>query len=331
MTATSEMVDTEHRRKIWAFCYQMLGSPFDAEDAVQEVYERVWRARDTFDPDRGTQAAWTFRIARNVCLDRLRSATRRILPRDLQEPGIDVRAPLVPRFDVPWLQPAPTGWCTADETADAAIRGTEVRLAVTALLQALPASQRAVFVLREVLGYSAAETAEVLQLSVPAVNSSLQRARAGLRDTTTRRFDDNLPDPAVRRRLETAKVEEFAHALESADATALEQLVTADVVLEMPPVPTWSRGRASYRAFMDHLFDWRGTDWTTRPMSANDQPALLVYLVNDEGVTPHSVQMFATGDSGLISHVLVYHDSALFRLFEAAIDDDRDEFEASFS
>ena len=107
MTATSEMVDTEHRRKIWAFCYQMLGSPFDAEDAVQEVYERVWRARDTFDPDRGTQAAWTFRIARNVCLDRLRSAARRILPRDLQEPGIDVRAPLVPRFDVPWLQRLP--------------------------------------------------------------------------------------------------------------------------------------------------------------------------------------------------------------------------------
>jgi RNA polymerase sigma-70 factor, ECF subfamily len=306
------------RREVWAFCYQMLGSPFDADDAVQDVYERVWRARDTFDPDRGTEAGWTFRIARNVCLDRLRSGARRILPRDLQEPGIDVGAPLVPRFDVPWLQPAPSGWCAVDETADAAVHSSEVRLAVTALLLALPASQRAVFVLRELLGYSAVQTAEMLQLSVPAVNSSLQRARAGLRDTTAGQRDDDLSDNVTRRRLETAKVEEFARALESADAVALEQLVTSDVVFEMPPVPAWSRGRSSYRAFMDHLFDWRGTNWATRLTSANNQPALLVYLVNDVDVTPHSVQVLSTDDSELISHVLVYHDPALFRLFEAA-------------
>lgn len=299
----------ERRRDLWAFCYQMLGSPFDADDAVQDVSERAWRARDGFDPARGTRAGWVFRIARNVCVDRLRGAGRRALPRDLGGPGLEVGAPLVPRFDVPWLQPAPSSWLGGDDTGDAVVRGSEVRLAVTALLQAMPAQQRAAFVLRDVLGYSAADAAAALDLSVPAVNSALQRARARLAEPTP----DDLPS---QRRVEASRVEQYADALAAGDAAALERLVAADVIFEMPPVPHWSQGREPYRAFMEHLFRWRGSQWETRLVSANHQPGLLAYLVGDEGPRPHTVQLFSGGPDGLLTHVLVCQDPRLFALFE---------------
>lgn len=318
---TTRALDARGRREIWAFCYQMLGSPFDADDAAQDTYERAWRSRDRFDPARGNYAAWIFRIARNVCLDRLRSAARRTLPRDLQDPGLEIGAPLVPRLDVPWLQPAPSGWCGGDETAESASRAMDLRLAVTALLQSLPATQRAVFVLREVLGYSAAETGEVLELSTAAVNSSLQRGRAALKGRGV--VEERTPSS---RRLEQDRVEQFARALEAADAKELERLVTEDLLFEMPPVPAWSRGATAYRAFMDHLFAWRGTRWSTRLTSANHQPALLVSLVTDQGPTPHTLQILDTDVSGRIRHVLVYQDPSLFRLFATATAR-RDEFE----
>jgi RNA polymerase sigma-70 factor (ECF subfamily) len=140
------------RRGLIAFCYQMLGSPFDAEDAAQDVLERAWRARDTFDPERASFATWCFRIARNVCIDRLRAAPLRPLPRDLQDPGLEVGAPLVPAMDVPWLMPAPTSWCTTSDVESSAERSQDVRLAVMAMLQKLPPRQRGVLVLRDVLG-----------------------------------------------------------------------------------------------------------------------------------------------------------------------------------
>jgi RNA polymerase sigma-70 factor, ECF subfamily len=174
------------RGRLLAFCYQMLGSPFDAEDVVQDTMERAWRARETFDPAVASLATWTFRIARNVCFDRLRESPRRPLPRDLRGPGIDVGAPLVPALDVPWLMPAPTSWWEDSGPERAAVSADGVRLAVTALLQALPPRQRGVFILRDVLGHSAAETATVLELSVTAVNSALQRARAAVRGGASR-------------------------------------------------------------------------------------------------------------------------------------------------
>jgi RNA polymerase sigma-70 factor (ECF subfamily) len=299
----------ERRRDLWAFCYQMLGSPFDADDAVQDVCERAWRGKDGFDPARGTRAGWVFRIARNVCVDRLRGAARRTLPRDLGSPDLEVGAPLVPRFDVPWLQPAPSSWLGGDDTADAVVRGSEVRLAVTALLQAMPAPQRAAFVLREVLGYSAADAAAALDVSVPAVNSALQRARARLAQSAPA-AQPNL------RQVERSRIEQYARALAAGDAAVLAELVTADVMLEMPPVPQWSRGREPYRAFMAHLFRWRGSRWQTRLVSANHQPALLAYLVGDDGPRPHTVQLFSAGPHGLFDHVLVYQDPRLFALFE---------------
>ncbi|MFJ1455616.1 sigma factor-like helix-turn-helix DNA-binding protein [Nocardia sp. N2S4-5] len=242
-------------------------------------------------------------------MDRLRSAGRRTLPRDLGDPEFEVGAPLVPRLDTRWLQPAPSSWLGEDRTADAVLRRSDIRLAVTALLQVLPARQRAVFVLREVLGYSSSEAAAVLGTSVPAINSAFQRARAALAGASA--------DPPIARRADEAgRVEQYARALEAGDAPALAQLVTEDVVLEMPPLPHWLRGRALYRTFMADLFRRRGDRWQTRRISANHQPGLLLYRVTDGGVQPHTLHVVTGGADGLLSHLLVYQDPDLFALFE---------------
>lgn len=304
---------TALRGRLLAFCYQLLGSPFDAEDAVQDSLERAWRSRETYDAERGALSTWVFRIARNVCFDRLRDSARRPLPRDLGDPGIDIGAPLVPALDVPWLMPAPSTWWETSEPEANMLGADDVRLAVTAVLQALPPRQRGVFILRDVLGHSAAETATILDLSVAAANSALQRARAAVRGRVSRA----LP-------LRPDAVKKYARAIEQADVTALAALVAADVVFEMPPVPQWSVGRETYAAFMAHLFAWRGTRWTTTPVSANGQHGILLYLATDEGPRPHTLQLFDSDRTGsAIGHVLVYQDVRLFELFEKNVATDR--------
>ena len=292
------------RGRLRSFCYQMLGSPFDAEDAVQDVLERAWRARDRYDEGRSSLSTWCFRIARNVCIDRLRQTGRRPLPRDLQGPGLDVGAPLVPALDVPWLMPAPAGWSAGSMVEESAERAGEVRFAVTALLQSLPATQRGAFTLREVLGFSAVDTAAVLDTTVAAVNSALQRARATLRDGTR-----------SARTVDSGRVEQYAAALERGEVQTLVSLVSADVVLEMPPVPAWSRGVGQYRDFMAYLFAWRGTDWASQVLDGG-QPGLLLYAVEDGRHVPHTLQLFAADEHGAIDHVVVYRDDRLFALFE---------------
>jgi len=301
---TAEQLDGL-RGRLGSFCYQMLGSPFDAEDAVQDVLERAWRSRERYDETRSSLTTWCFRIARNVCIDRLRETRRRPLPRDLQESGIDVGAPLVPALDVPWLMPAPAGWSGGSVVEEVVERSGEVRFAVTRLLQSLPATQRGAFTLRELLGFSAADTAAVLDTTVPAVNSALQRARATLRDRA----------PSARA-VDRDRVARYAAAIERGDVQTLVSLVSADVVLEMPPVPAWSRGVEQYRDFMAHLFSWRGTDWATRLVEAGGQPGLLLYAVDGGGCVPHTLQLFTADESGAIDHVLVYRDDRLFALFE---------------
>jgi RNA polymerase sigma-70 factor, ECF subfamily len=301
------------RTPLLAFCYQLLGSPFDAEDAVQEAMERAWRARSSFDSEVASLSTWVHRIARNVCFDRLRELPRRPLPHDLSEPGIEIGAPLIPAFDVPWLMPAPTGWWADSEPEQAAVRTNGVRLAVTAILQSLPPRQRGVFILRDVLSYTAAETSDILEMSEPAVNSALQRARAAVREHTTH---PTHPRPQL--------VDQYARAIVEADVAALAALVAADVLFEMPPVPRWSIGREPYAEFMSNLFTWRGTTWSTRLISANGQPGFLLFLGTDAGWQPHTVQLFETDAKGEeITHVLVYQDPRLFALFESKSPADR--------
>lgn len=303
------------RAGLLAFCYQLLGSPFDAEDAAQDAMERAWRSRASFDPGIASLSTWTFRIARNICFDRLRELPRRPLPRDLSDPGIDVGAPLVPATDVPWLMPAPSSWWDDPEPERAAIRAERVRLAVTAVLQTLPPRQRGVFILRDVLERSATDTAAILELSAAAVNSALQRARAAVAAGAPRRSAPLAPET----------VRPYAHAIEHADVRALAALVAADVVFEMPPVPQWAVGRAAYAAFMAKLFTWRGTQWSTAPISANGQNGILLSQLTADGPRPHTVQLFdpaeraadGTDSAGApaIGHVLVYQHPRLFALF----------------
>ncbi|MCZ2404284.1 RNA polymerase subunit sigma-70 [Paenarthrobacter sp. Z7-10] len=294
------------RRGLIAFCYQMLGSPFDAEDAAQDVLERAWRARSSFDAERASLATWCFHIARNVCIDRLRQTPRRPLPSDLRDSGLEIGAPLVPALDVPWLMPAPTQWRITSDVETSAELAQDVRLAVTAMLQRLPPRQRGVLVFRDVLGLTAAETGAVFEMSVASVNSALGRARDAIRKGAPRRQP-----------LAAGVVERYARAIERADADGLASLVAEDVVFEMPPVPNWALGREPYRAFMKHLFAWRGTGWSTRTVSANGQHGILLYRGTPQALEPHTLQLFDGDGSGAVEHVLVYQDARLSALFEA--------------
>src|SRR6476469_8194126 len=191
-----------HRRELLAHCYRMLGSVHDAEDTVQETMLRAWRAWDQYDERRASVRTWLYRIATNACLTSLQSRSRRPLPSGLGGPSDDPNAPLTPGREVSWLQPFPDVLLgdRDDPAAVLAARGS-MRLALIAALQYLPARQRAVVILRDVLDYSAAETAVILDTSATAVNSSLQRARARLGAVAPLQDELDEPADAARREL----------------------------------------------------------------------------------------------------------------------------------
>ncbi|GAB1515021.1 sigma-70 family RNA polymerase sigma factor [Actinophytocola sp. KF-1] len=289
----------EHRTELLAYCYRMLGSVHEAEDLVQETMLRAWRARDRYDEQKASVRTWLYRIATNVCLTALRGRARRPLPSGLGAPSTDPDAPLVPALDVPWLQPFPD----ADDPAARAVRRDSMRLALVAAMQLLPPRQRAVWVLREVLEFSAAEVAGLLDTSVASVNSALQRARAGLAGTPAAPPDD----PAVHR-----TVAAYVRAFEAADVAALVDLLTEAVVLEMPAVPLWFAGRDDYAAFIRRVFAMRGVGWRMVPTSANGQPAVAAYAPDR---TLHTLQVF-TVVGGRIAHNVVFQDAGVFAAFD---------------
>ncbi|WUC80289.1 sigma-70 family RNA polymerase sigma factor [Streptomyces sp. NBC_00536] len=295
-----------YRGELTAYCYRMLGSYQDAEDQVQESLLRAWKARDRYDPDRASVRTWLYRIATNVCLTALEGRARRPLPSGLGAPGEDPRVPLVPAPDVPWLEPFPDTRFDLETRAD-------LRLAWVAAVQLLPARQRAVLVLREVLGFTAAEVAGQLETTVAAVNSSLQRARVTLAGGRTELTELTEPDSPEAREV----VQRYARAFEAADVPALVRLLAEDAILEMPPVPLWYLGRQDYGRFMDRVFEMRGRGWATRQLTANGQPALATYLPAAETADAfrlHSLQVF-TVHSGRITHNVVFADPGLLQVF----------------
>jgi len=295
-----------YRTELVAYSYRMLGSFHDAEDVVQDVLLRAWQARDRYDAGRASVRTWLYRIATNACLTALTGRDRRPLPTGLGAPSNDPEAALTPAPAVPWLEPFPDARMELDVRAD-------IRLALVAALQALPARQRAVLVLRQVLEFSAAEVAVQLDMSVPAVNSALQRARAtlaGVGDLGDVREPDDPKDREVVRR--------YARAFEAADVPALVRLVTDEVVLEMPPVPLWYLGSRDYGRFMHRVFRLRGAGWVTTELTANGQPALAAYAPESGGGHRlHTLQVF-TVTGGLVSHNVVFADPGVFAAFGLA-------------
>ncbi|WBC15542.1 RNA polymerase subunit sigma-70 [Micromonospora sp. WMMA1998] len=296
------------RGDLLAHCYRMLGSVEEAEDLVQETLLRAWRAADRYDPQRASLRTWLHRIATNACLNALDGRSRRPLPSGLGPAGDDPQAPLAPSRHVSWLQPFPD--IRLGDPADAAEQRAGLRLALVAALQLLPARQRAALLLREVLQLPAAEVAQALGSSVASVNSSLQRARAGIRAAGPVLEELREPtDPD-----EQAVVERYLAAFEAADVPGLTRLLADDVVLEMPPVALWLRGRAHYRAFMERVFVMRGTGWRLRPVRANGSPALAAYAPHADGLRAHSLQVF-DARGGRVRRCVTFADPAVFDLF----------------
>ncbi|MEU3272457.1 sigma-70 family RNA polymerase sigma factor [Saccharomonospora sp. NPDC006951] len=270
----SESLFERHRVELTAFCYRMLGSGFEAEDAVQETLMRAWRAYDRFDPDKGSARTWLYAIATNVCFDLLRGAQRRARAMELaarSRPDDPLGAPLPERC---WVQPVPTDRVLAGDPAELALRRESVRLAFIAALQLLPARQRAVLVLREVLRWSAAEVAELLKASVASVNSALQRARATLaehRDAEPGGFR-----PASLGTRERALLDRYVEAFEKHDVETMTALLADDVIMSMPPFAWWLRGKADVRTvLLTPDSPCRGDRLV--PTSANGSPAFGQY------------------------------------------------------
>jgi RNA polymerase sigma-70 factor (ECF subfamily) len=300
------------RRELLAHCYRMLGCVHDAEDLVQETLLRAWRAYDRYDPTRATMRTWLYRIATNVCLTALEQRTRRPMPAGLGAPDTDPDRPLLRGEEVPWLEPIPDTMI-GDPADIIAARGT-LRLALIAALQHVPARQRAVLILREVLEWPAADVAAALGMTTAAVNSALQRARARLNEAGL--TEDLVTEPADHSA--RTQVDRYMAAFTNADLTAIGQLLTDDTVLEMPPFLNWYQGRHACLRFLARGFTLRGTDWRMLPTAANGQPAVAAYARADsDGYALHSLQVFTVTATG-ISHTTVFQQRTVLQRFNLA-------------
>jgi RNA polymerase sigma-70 factor (TIGR02960 family) len=263
--AFAELVG-RHRRELHVHCYRMLGSFEEAEDLVQETFLRAWRGRERFQGGPGFRA-WLYRIATNACLDALRSSQRRV-------PSLHSVA------EVPWLQPYPDRLldelAPSDTEPDAVVVAREtIELTFLAVIQLLPPRQRAVLILRDVLGWSAREAAELLETTVAAANSALQRARATLRERLPARPSEwSGSAPSEEERL---LLERFIDAHERADAAAAAALVRDDIRITMPPHPWCFEGLAAIRPLLEEGLTEPG-EWRLVPTRANRQPTAASYL-----------------------------------------------------
>jgi RNA polymerase sigma-70 factor (TIGR02960 family) len=257
-----------HRRELHVHSYRMLGSFDEAEDAVQETFLRAWRSRDSFD---GSSAfrAWLYKIATNVCLDAIRRSNRRPKSRSLDSLG-----------EVPWLQPYPDRLLDeiapseAEPDAIAVARET-IELAFLAAIQLLPPRQRAVLILRDVVEWSASETASLLDMSVAAVNSALQRARATMAANRPHGRIGKPPASPTSAELDLLRRSIDAH--ERADVAALAELLRDDVRIAMPPLPFWFNGKDMFVPGLEAGLKDPG-QWRLVPIAANRMPASASYL-----------------------------------------------------
>ncbi len=304
----------QFRPELLAHCYRILGSIHDAEDLVQETYLRAWRAFERFE-GRSSVRRWLYKIATMACLTALETRTRRPLPSGLGAPSDDHRVAMAARESlVAWLQPAPDALLGVDDPAAIVAGRTGVRLAFIAALQFLPARQRAVLTLRDVLAFRTAEVAEMLDTTTAAVDSVLRRARARLAEAGPVEDDLAEPDEETRRTLLDGYVDAFTRA----DSDALVKLLRADVELEMPPVPTWFTGQQAVVGFLAKRV-LRKDLWRMVPTRANGQPAVVTYQRADEGrYEGYGIQVL-TLIGARIARITAFNDPGLVPTFAAAI------------
>ena len=291
----------EHRAELTAYCYRMLGSPFEAEDAVQETFIRAWKGFERFE-GRAALRSWLYRIATNVCLDMLSGRERRARPMDLGPAREPIEANLNTLPEVTWIQPMP-------DPVDAAVERDTIRLAFVAALQHLPPRQRAVLILCEVLRWQATEVAELLDTSVASVNSALQRARA-----TLEKSDLSATEPldAADREL----LERYVVAFQDYDIEALTSLIQEDAKQSMPPFDLWLRGR-------DDIFTWwfgpgigcKGSR-VIPTVSANGSPAFGQYKPSPGGgFEPWALQVLEISGGRIAEFTFFLDTDTLFPLF----------------
>jgi RNA polymerase sigma-70 factor, ECF subfamily len=311
--APVEQLD-QHRAELTAYCYRMLASPFEAEDAVQETFLRAWKSFDRFE-GRAALRSWLYRIATNVCLDMLSGRERRARPIDLGPAREPLEANLDTLPEITWIQPIPDTHVAPAEgdPAEVAVSRETIRLALVAALQHLPPRQRAVLILCEVLRWKASEVAELLETSVASVNSALQRARATLEERNLSAADTSLSVDEADAELLSRYVEAF----ERYDMDALTSLVQEDAVQSMPPYDLWLHGR-------DDIFAWwvgpgigcRGSRVIPAP-SANGAPAFGQYKPSPtgEGYEPWALQVLEFAEGRIAEFTFFLDTDTLFPLF----------------
>ncbi|HEX6336000.1 MAG TPA: sigma-70 family RNA polymerase sigma factor [Jiangellaceae bacterium] len=299
---------TQHRPELVGYCYRMLGSVFDAEDAVQEALVRAWRAHDRFE-GRASLRSWLYRIATNVCLDFLDGKKRRARPMDLSSPAAEPTTPGDQLPDSAWIEPIPDNviLSTSDNPAEAVVSHETVQLAFVAALQYLPPRQRAVLLLRDVVGLSAREVSELMGSKVTAVTSALQRARSTLaarRDTTSE--SASAPPLGDTQR---ALLLRYVDAFERFDMDALTMLLHIDATLSLPPYTTWMQGPAAIRAWLlGPGVGCRGSKLIRTV--ANGSPAVGQYRpsTSGDGYEPWALQVIEVGN-GRIKGINAFRDT----------------------
>jgi len=300
------------RHELRAHCYRMLGSMEEAEDALQETYLRAWRAYARFEA-RSSLRVWMYRIATNVCLTALQHAERRFLPSGLgsasEHPGEDPSGTGGPNT---WLEPIPDALIAPESEDPSVVAQTRagVRLALIASLQHLPARQRAVVILRDVIELPAAEVAEMLDTSTTAIKSMLQRARARLAQVSPRIED--LAEPSEAQTV--ALLNQYIAAFEQGDLSLLSEALHTDAILEMTSSGTWFAGKHNCLTFIQRFLDTAGV-YRMLPTRANGQPAVAAYRRAPDGLQrAFALVVLAPATYG-IARITLFHDTELFTRF----------------
>jgi RNA polymerase sigma-70 factor (TIGR02960 family) len=303
-----------YRRELFAHCYRILGSLEDAEDMLQESLLRIWKRLDSFE-GRASLRAWLYKVTTNTCLDGLDARRRRGLPREMHPRGDPSRPLPGPQKQAVWVDPLPEEWIDGQPEVYPEARyemRESITLAFVAALQHLPGRQRAALLLCDVMGWSTAEAAGILEMSPAAMNSALQRARAGLKlagHKPARRLDEPL----------TGLLSRYVAAWEAADAAALVAVLREDVALTMPPLPLWFGGRDDIRTFLEGYLFKNFTPFCARlvPVRASGAPAYAVYQRDREGIFRAAALHVLTIEAGEIRTIddFLDFDGKLFARF----------------